>query len=81
MGLQASAAQSHLLSEPAMTAAFDFDVPPFDTLNTAQQALVRATASVVHFAADDPLLVSGRQALWLVWNTTADGLRTLRVQP
>lgn len=32
-------------------------------------------------AADDPLLVSGRQALWLVWNTTADGLRTLRVQP
>ncbi|HOM15388.1 MAG TPA: putative nucleotidyltransferase substrate binding domain-containing protein [Rubrivivax sp.] len=39
-----------------MTAAFDFDVPPFDTLNTAQQALVRATASLVHFAADDPLL-------------------------
>ena len=39
-----------------MTAAFDFDVPPFDTLNAAQQALVRATASRVHFAAGDPLL-------------------------
>lgn len=39
-----------------MTAAFDFDVPPFDTLNAAQQALVRATASIVHFAADDPVL-------------------------
>jgi CBS domain-containing protein len=39
-----------------MTAAFDFDVPPFDTLNAAQQALVRATASLVCFAADDPVL-------------------------
>ena len=39
-----------------MTAAFDFDVPPFDTLNAAQQALVRATASLVHFASDDPVL-------------------------
>jgi CBS domain-containing protein len=39
-----------------MTAAFDFDVPPFDTLNAAQQALVRATASLVQFAPDDPLL-------------------------
>ena len=39
-----------------MTAAFDFDVPPFDTLNAAQQALLRATASVVHFAGDDPVL-------------------------
>ncbi len=39
-----------------MTAGFDFDVPPFDTLNAAQQALVRATAGVVHFAADDPVL-------------------------
>ena len=39
-----------------MTAAFDFDVPPFDTLNAAQQALVRATAGLVHFAADDPVL-------------------------
>jgi CBS domain-containing protein len=39
-----------------MTAAFDFEVPPFDTLNAAQQALVRATASIVHFAADDPVL-------------------------
>src|SRR5574343_897713 len=32
-------------------------------------------------AADDPLLVSGRQALWLVWNTTADGLRTIKIKP
>ena len=39
-----------------MTAAFDFDVPPFDTLNAAQQALVRATASLVQFAPDDPVL-------------------------
>jgi len=39
-----------------MTAAFDFDVPPFDTLNAAQQALLRATASLVRFAADDPVL-------------------------
>jgi len=39
-----------------MTAAFDFDVPPFDTLNAAQQALLRATASVVHFVTDDPVL-------------------------
>ena len=39
-----------------MTAPFDFDVPPFDTLNAAQQALVRATASLVQFAPDDPVL-------------------------
>ncbi|MCU0923712.1 MAG: DUF294 nucleotidyltransferase-like domain-containing protein [Burkholderiaceae bacterium] len=39
-----------------MTAAFDFDVPPFDVLNAAQQALVRATASLVQFAPDDPVL-------------------------
>jgi len=39
-----------------MTAAFDFDIPPFDTLNAAQQALLRATAGIVHFAADDPVL-------------------------
>lgn len=39
-----------------MTAAFDFDVPPFDTLTAAQQALLRATAGIVHFAADDPVL-------------------------
>ncbi len=39
-----------------MSASFDFDVPPFDTLNAAQQALVRATASQVHFAPDDPVL-------------------------
>jgi len=32
-------------------------------------------------AADDPLLVTGRQALWLVWNTTADGLRTVKIKP
>jgi CBS domain-containing protein len=39
-----------------MTSAFDFGVPPFDTLSAAQQALLRATASVVRFAADDPVL-------------------------
>ena len=39
-----------------MTVAFDFDVPPFDTLNAAQQALLRATAGIVRFAADDPVL-------------------------
>jgi CBS domain-containing protein len=39
-----------------MTAPFDFDVSPFDTLNAAQQALVRATASLVQFAPDDPVL-------------------------
>ena len=39
-----------------MTASFDFDIPPFDTLNAAQQALVRATASLVQFAPDDPVL-------------------------
>ncbi len=39
-----------------MSEPFDFDVPPFDTLNAAQQALLRATASRVHFAAGDPLL-------------------------
>src|SRR5574343_337049 len=32
-------------------------------------------------AADDPLLISGRQGLWLVWNTTADGLRTVKIKP
>ena len=25
-------------------------------------------------AADDPLLLNGRQALWLVWHTAEDGL-------
>jgi CBS domain-containing protein len=39
-----------------MTADFDFEVPPFDTLNAAQQALVRATAGLVRFEADDPVL-------------------------
>lgn len=39
-----------------MQTEFDFDVPPFDTLNTAQQAVVRATAEYVRFAAGDPLL-------------------------
>ena len=55
-GLRASASRSLFASDPPMTAAFDFDVPPFDTLNAAQQALVRATASLVRFAADDPVL-------------------------
>lgn len=32
-------------------------------------------------AADDPLLVTGHQGLWLVWNTTADGLRTVKIKP
>ena len=40
----------------AVSPSFDFDVAPFDRLNAAQQALVRATASVVRFAADDPVL-------------------------
>jgi CBS domain-containing protein len=35
---------------------FDFDVAPFDTLNTAQQALVRATADIVQFEPGDPLM-------------------------
>ncbi len=39
-----------------MNHSFDFDVPPFDTLSAAQQALLRATASVVEFSADDPVL-------------------------
>ena len=39
-----------------MTAPFDFDVPPFDTLNAAQQELVRATANLVQFAPGDPVL-------------------------
>lgn len=56
MGLRASAAQSLFAFPTPMTADFDFDVPPFDTLNAAQQALVRATASVVRFAPDDPVL-------------------------
>jgi CBS domain-containing protein len=54
-GLRGRASQS-LFSSPAMTASFDFDVPPFDTLSAAQQALLRATASLVSFAADDPVL-------------------------
>ena len=54
-GLRGRASQSPF-SLFAMTATFDFDVPPFDTLNAAQQALVRATASLVRFAAGDPLL-------------------------
>jgi CBS domain-containing protein len=36
--------------------SFDFDVAPFDTLNAAQQALVRATADIVHFEPGDPLM-------------------------
>ncbi|MBN8494938.1 MAG: cyclic nucleotide-binding protein, partial [Burkholderiales bacterium] len=39
-----------------MTAPFDFDVPPFDTLNAGQQELVRATANLVQFAPGDPVL-------------------------
>jgi len=44
-----------------MSAAFNFTVPPFNTLNAAQQALVQATASLVHFAADDPVLTPEMQ--------------------
>ena len=32
-------------------------------------------------AADDPLLITGHQGLWLVWNTTADGLKTVKIKP
>src|SRR5574343_1003621 len=32
-------------------------------------------------AADDPLLITGRRGLWLVWNTTADGLKTVKIKP
>ncbi|MBN8509733.1 MAG: CBS domain-containing protein [Burkholderiales bacterium] len=39
-----------------MGSSFDFDVAPFDTLNAAQQALVRATADLVHFEPGDPLM-------------------------
>jgi len=39
-----------------MAPSFDFDIPPFDSLSAAQQALVCATASVVSFASDDPVL-------------------------
>jgi CBS domain-containing protein len=39
-----------------MTAPFPFDIPPFDTLNAAQQELVRATANLVQFAPGDPVL-------------------------
>ncbi len=41
---------------PAWRPSFDFDIPPFDSLSAAQQALVCATASVVSFASDDPVL-------------------------
>ena len=40
-----------------------------------------ATLAGTTGAADDPLLVTGRQALWLVWNTTDGGLRTIKVKP
>ena len=39
-----------------MAPSFDFDVPPFDSLSASQQALLQATASVVSFAKDDPVL-------------------------
>ncbi|HMO46442.1 MAG TPA: putative nucleotidyltransferase substrate binding domain-containing protein [Rubrivivax sp.] len=45
-----------------MSASFDFEVPPFDTLNAAQQALLRATAGLVHFAAGDPVLTPQMEA-------------------
>lgn len=32
-------------------------------------------------AADDPLLIAGREALWLVWNTADDGLQLRQVTP
>lgn len=32
-------------------------------------------------AADDPLLIAGRDALWLVWNTTVDGLVVRKLTP
>ena len=30
-------------------------------------------------AADDPLLVSGRGAVWLIWNTADNGLKTIKI--
>jgi CBS domain-containing protein len=39
-----------------MSETFDFDVAPFDRLNAAQQALVRATADRVTLEPGDPLL-------------------------
>ena len=39
-----------------MTADFDFALPPFDTLNPAQQALLEATASLAQFTPGDPVL-------------------------
>ena len=32
-------------------------------------------------AADDPLLLADRGTSWLVWNTTADGLKRVRIAP
>lgn len=32
-------------------------------------------------AADDPLLISRRQALWLIWNTADDGLQIRKITP
>ncbi|PKO87110.1 MAG: exo-alpha-sialidase [Betaproteobacteria bacterium HGW-Betaproteobacteria-12] len=40
-----------------------------------------ATLAQTAGAADDPLLVSHGEAVRLVWNTAADGLRSLAVQP
>lgn len=43
---------------------------------SAPTTLARTTG-----AADDPLLASSGSAVWLVWNTANDGLRTLKLKP
>lgn len=43
----------------------------------SRPAQLAATAG----AADDPLLISGRGAVWLVWNTADHGLRIVRLAP
>ncbi|TXH36722.1 MAG: exo-alpha-sialidase [Burkholderiaceae bacterium] len=40
-----------------------------------------ATLAQTAGAADDPLLLRGPDAVWLVWNTAADGLQRQRLQP
>jgi len=37
--------------------------------------------AAVSGASDDPLLLRGRGAIWLVWNTAANGLTVVRLQP
>jgi hypothetical protein len=43
----------------------------------SQPARLASTAG----AADDPLLISGRGAVWLIWNTADHGLKIVRLTP